>query len=460
MHRADGSGQRIEYAKNPMAGGQNQLGLLRVRPNSRRARANWKRICGESGGQVAAGKGAGGPGMSPVTLAWSAAWILMGAAAVNRLLRLSNNPEPFVRSAYRMLAVAAACLAAGGIVQQAANGVIGGPQPLRIADLISLAALPALIIGLATITADRVRTADGTLETSRWRRDGAQAWPQPGAVLDSALFVVALFTIALATLFGPAYSGSGMGPAAFVVDLIRPAADLLALGLVVLLASRSPRLVALPALALFAVTIGDCLAVGARISGVDSGADIRRSRPGWPGWDAALDAGRRLDRAGPDRGADYGRGGGCRRRRHRGVQPREGDSGRGRRWSGHRAVARVQAGLGDQARIERLRLGADLGLGVPYARGLHQRHRADLRRRGYDRVHQSGGRPPRLRADPAHRYAAGRRSTPRGPAGRDRGHADRAAARLGHRYLPRPGQGRRRLVAPGLGESVEIRSAG
>ncbi len=209
--------------------------------------------------------------MSPVTLAWSAAWILMGAAAVNRLLRLSNNPEPFVRSAYRMLAVAAACLAAGGIVQQAANGVIGGPQPLRIADLISLAALPALIIGLATITADRVRTADGTLETSRWRRDGAQAWPQPGAVLDSALFVVALFTIALATLFGPAYSGSGMGPAAFVVDLIRPAADLLALGLVVLLASRSPRLVALPALALFAVTIGDCLAVGARISGVDSG---------------------------------------------------------------------------------------------------------------------------------------------------------------------------------------------
>jgi len=93
--------------------------------------------------------------MSPVTLAWSAAWILTGAAAVVRLLRLSDSPEPFVRTAYRMLAISAACLAAGGIVQRAANGVIGGPQPLRIADLISLAALPALVIGLATITADR-----------------------------------------------------------------------------------------------------------------------------------------------------------------------------------------------------------------------------------------------------------------------------------------------------------------
>ena len=210
--------------------------------------------------------------MSPVTLAWSAAWILMGAAAVIRLLRLSNNPQPYIRTAFRLLAIAAACLAVGGTIQKAVNGVLGGPEPLRIADLISLAALPALIIGLATITADRVRTADGQLETSRWRRDvSGQVWPQPGAVLDSALLVVSLFTIGLVTLFGPAYSGSGIGRATFAVDLIRPMIGLLALGLVFLLLPRSPRLVALPGLALLVVTIGDFLAVGARLSGTDVG---------------------------------------------------------------------------------------------------------------------------------------------------------------------------------------------
>jgi diguanylate cyclase (GGDEF)-like protein/PAS domain S-box-containing protein len=211
--------------------------------------------------------------MSLVTFAWSTAWILMGAVAVVRLLRLSESSEPFVRTGYRMLAVAAGCLALGGVVQEAASGVLGGPQPLRIADLISLAALPALVLGLATLTADRAKTVEGS-ELIRWRRlhdPATPGWPQPGAVLDCALLVVSLFTIAQAALFGPAYTGSGLGPAAFVVDLIRPAIDLAALGLVLLLAQRSPRLVALPALALFAVTIGDCLAVGARISGTDAG---------------------------------------------------------------------------------------------------------------------------------------------------------------------------------------------
>jgi PAS domain S-box-containing protein len=212
--------------------------------------------------------------MSPVTFAWSAAWILMGAVAVLRLWRWSESPEPFIRTGYRWLAAGAACLAIGGTAQQAVEGVIGGPAPLRIADLISLAVLPALVIGLATITADRVRTAGGQLESSRWRRleDAAtRGWLRPGAVLDSALLVVSLFAIGLVTLFGPDYGGSGIGSAAFAVHLIRPVIDLLALGVVLLLAPRSPRLVAAPALALFAVTIGDALAVGARISGFDAG---------------------------------------------------------------------------------------------------------------------------------------------------------------------------------------------
>jgi len=52
------------------------------------------------------------------------------------------------------------------------------------------------------------------------------------------------------TLFGPDYSGSGIGRAAFAVDLIRPLITPVRAGLVFLLLPRSPRLSRLPALAL------------------------------------------------------------------------------------------------------------------------------------------------------------------------------------------------------------------
>ena len=92
--------------------------------------------------------------------------------------------------------------------------MIGGPQPLRVADLISLAALPALVIGLATITADRVRTADGQLRPAAGGRAGRRRpGRSAGAVLDSALLVVSLFAIGLVTLFGRTTRGSALaGP--------------------------------------------------------------------------------------------------------------------------------------------------------------------------------------------------------------------------------------------------------
>src|SRR5258707_3786385 len=85
-------------------------------------------------------------------MAWSAAWARIAALAGARLLRVPGPPERSVKNGYRWFAVAAICLAAGATVQQAFGGLVGGASPLRLADLISLAAVPALVIGLATLT--------------------------------------------------------------------------------------------------------------------------------------------------------------------------------------------------------------------------------------------------------------------------------------------------------------------
>ena len=191
--------------------------------------------------------------MNVSSLAWSAAWLLAAAVAVVRLLVASGRPEASVRNGYRWLAVATACLGAGATIQQMFGGLVGGGQPLRVADLISLGALPALVIGLATLTGecpDRDR----------------------GVLIDSCLLVASLFVIALAAVFGPDYAGSGIGPAAFTLELIRPVADLAALGVLVRFVIRSPRPTILPAAALTALTIGDSLAVSTRISDSPPGA--------------------------------------------------------------------------------------------------------------------------------------------------------------------------------------------
>jgi len=213
--------------------------------------------------------------MTSVALAWSAAWILTAAAAGIRLWRASTGREPFVKSGYRWLAAGALCLGVGGAVQQTFGGLIGGASPLRVADLISLSALPAIVIGLATITADRSGGDRSGIEPSRWRlfQDrAAQVRPGGGAVLDSALLVVSLFAIGLVVMFGTDYVKAAAGPAAFTLDLLRPLADLAALGLALTVVPRNPRLTAGAALALVAVTVADSLAVAARSVGSDAGA--------------------------------------------------------------------------------------------------------------------------------------------------------------------------------------------
>src|SRR5215472_4809605 len=147
--------------------------------------------------------------MTSVALAWSAAWILTAAAAGIRLWRASTGREPFVKSGYRWLAAGALCLGVGGAVQQTFGGLIGGASPLRVADLISLSALPAIVIGLATITADRSGGDRSGIEPSRWRLFQDRAARSASGRSRSSVKAAA-------------------GPAAFTLDLLRPLADLAA----------------------------------------------------------------------------------------------------------------------------------------------------------------------------------------------------------------------------------------
>src|ERR1700683_2639644 len=209
--------------------------------------------------------------MSAATLAWSAAWIVLSALATARLWRLTSAREPLAENGYgfRWLAAAALCAGLGGTLQQTSGGLLGGPAPLRLADLVSLAALPALVIGLVTVTVGRdggeVNAAPG-----RWRsgQDSLpRFWPPTrGMLVDAALFAVSVFAICLAVAFGPDYVASGSGPGGFAAELIRPVADLAALGFVLPLVPRSPRLALMPVLALAALAAADVLAVAQRSS--------------------------------------------------------------------------------------------------------------------------------------------------------------------------------------------------
>jgi PAS domain S-box-containing protein/diguanylate cyclase (GGDEF)-like protein len=209
---------------------------------------------------------------------WSVAWAVVAAAGCASLLRASRPPEHFVKNGYRWLAVATFCLAAGAIVQGAFGGLIGGAQPLRIADLISLAALPALVIGLATLTSEIGVSEPAPAGHGQLLRE-PQATPQaahpPGIAVDICLLVSSLFVICLVTMFGPAYATADAGRAAFTLALVRPVADLVALGMVLPSALRSLRLTLLPVLALVAVCVGDSLAVGNRIAGGVPGTAAR-----------------------------------------------------------------------------------------------------------------------------------------------------------------------------------------
>ena len=85
--------------------------------------------------------------------------------------------------------------------------------------------------------------------------------------VDSCLLVGALFVIFLVTLYGPDYLQAHVGRAAFALALIRPLADLIALGVLLRFVVRSIRLTLPAMLALVALAVGDSLAVADRTAG-------------------------------------------------------------------------------------------------------------------------------------------------------------------------------------------------
>ncbi len=225
--------------------------------------------------------------------AWTTAGTLAAASAAVVLWRGSSGHEPSVKRAYRWLAATAVLWGAGFIAQDAIGGALTGTTfPLTLADLLALLGLPLLVIGVAVMTHPSPAGGGGQLAPGLLARSAV------ARVADGCLLATALFIIGWLALFGAEYARAGVGAGSFALDLIRPLADLIALGTLLAFAARAGRRGLAPALALLLVTVGDALAVTARVSGTTVGA--------WPlvAWIAGLCL---LPAVPPARGDDGGR---------------------------------------------------------------------------------------------------------------------------------------------------------
>jgi diguanylate cyclase (GGDEF)-like protein/PAS domain S-box-containing protein len=198
--------------------------------------------------------------------AWATAGALAAAAGTALLWRSSSQHEPSVKRAYRWLAAVAALWGAGLIAQDAFGGPLTGTAiPLSPADLLALLALPVLVVGVAMLAAG----AAGGAAPPESQARGVLARLADGCLLAAALFIVGWLA-----LFAGEYAKAGVGAWTFALDLIRPVADLIALGALLPFAVRAGWRGLAPSLALLAAACGDALAVGARVSGMNVG--------GWP----------------------------------------------------------------------------------------------------------------------------------------------------------------------------------
>jgi len=202
--------------------------------------------------------------VSPAILA-GVAGALVAVAAAALLWRESARRESSGRIAYRAFAVAALLWGAGFVAQEG-MAATGTGTSLTFADLLTLLALPALGVGLFAL-ARASREADGAdRQDPTAQARSAAAW-----LADACLLATALFIIDWVALFGAEYRRTGESAGAFTLQAIHPIADLVALGVLLAVAIRAGRAGLAPYLALLVVTLGDSLAVGARISDVRPG---------------------------------------------------------------------------------------------------------------------------------------------------------------------------------------------
>ncbi len=139
---------------------------------------------------------------------------------------------------------------------------------MSFTDLPSLLLLPVMAAGLAGLASAARREAPEAPSPRRPRRGLVAA----GAYLaDGYVLAAALFLIGWVTLFSAAYARSDTG-LSFAGELVHPLVDLMILWAALPLAQTAGRRGVAPYLALVAVTVGDSLAVGARIAGTSPGA--------------------------------------------------------------------------------------------------------------------------------------------------------------------------------------------
>jgi diguanylate cyclase (GGDEF)-like protein/PAS domain S-box-containing protein len=208
--------------------------------------------------------------MSLIAVAGTVAGFLAAALAIASLWRGAlRQPWPD-RRPYLWFAIAAGLVFANMIVSQTVSLPAGETaMVVSFADLPGLLFLPAIAAGLAGLAASARATTAETQPVRHSRRGLGAA----GAYLaDGYVLAAALFLIGWVTLFGHAFASSGENPSSFAAELIHPLADLVVLGAVLPLVQAAGRRGVPPYLALLAMTIGDALAVGARVAGVHPGA--------------------------------------------------------------------------------------------------------------------------------------------------------------------------------------------
>jgi diguanylate cyclase (GGDEF)-like protein/PAS domain S-box-containing protein len=213
--------------------------------------------------------------MSLPASAWTALLSVAAVAAVVALLAGRQQAEP-VRPARRWLAAAALLWGGAAMIRGVAAGSVGAVLPLAVTILLTLIALPALVVGLAGLGSPR--PAGGRAGLFQLRLARAEVpWLADGCLLAAALFLIAWITV-----LSSAYAGTGVGAGTFATYLIGPLADLVVLGGILRLAARAGWRALMPGLALLLAAAGDSLAVGARVDG---------SFPGWgaqAAWLAAI----------------------------------------------------------------------------------------------------------------------------------------------------------------------------
>ena len=185
---------------------------------------------------------------------------LLAVAAAALLWREAIRRESYIRIAYRAFAVAA-LLWGAGFVDAEGMAVSGTGTSLTSADLLTLLALPALGVGLFALARANGEADGDDRPEPRGQVRSAAAW-----LADACLLAAALFIIDWIALLGAEYRRTGESAGAFALQAIHPIADLVALGVLVAVAVRAGRAALAPYLALLLVTLGDSLAVGARIN--------------------------------------------------------------------------------------------------------------------------------------------------------------------------------------------------